>query len=84
MLLGSLYSENETGVASSAGEFWRLREGDGFPIPLGAAPDWVSPRTTARNAMPQFATGTSTLHHVRWLQELLSSVLWAAVPGGRS
>ena len=80
MVLGSVFYEVVNGVAPSARELLKLREGDHSPLPLQVYTDGMSLLTALENVVAKIPTEASTLHHVQWLQELTRTrVLDAAV-----
>ena len=81
MVLGSVFHEIVHGIASSARDLVKLREGDHHPLPLQVCTDGMSLLTALENIVAKIPTEASTLHHVQWLQELtrhrvLDAVFW--------
>ena len=79
MILGSVFHEIVHGVATSARDLVKLREGDHSPLPLQVCTDGMSLLTALENVVAKIPTEASALHHVQWLQELTRTrVLGAA------
>ena len=81
LVLGSVFYEIVHGIAPSARDLVKLREGDHFPLPLQVCTDGMSLLTALENIVAKIPTEASTLHHVQWLQELtrtrvLDGVYW--------
>ena len=81
MILGSVFHEIVYGIAPSARDLVKLREGDYAPLPLQVCTDGMSLLTALENIVAKIPTEASTLHHVQWLQELtrtrvLDAVFW--------
>ena len=70
MVLGSVFHEIVHGIASSARDLMKLREGDHSPLPMQVCTDGMSLLTALENIVAKIPTEASTLHHVQWLQEL--------------
>ena len=64
MILGSVFHEIVNGIAGSARDLLKLREGDHAPVPLQICTDGMSLLTALENVVAKVPMEAITLHHV--------------------